>query len=57
MFENTIYFVLRLAVIVALWLSIWRLVKPKTQLMRIFRAALLVLCLLTFLAILRIYES
>ena len=53
-FAGFISFVLRLWLIVALWLCIWRFVKPRTQLMRIFRAALLLLALLGVLALLRI---
>ena len=47
-------FILRLALIVTIWLFVWRYVEPKTQLMRILRAALLVLGLLGALAVMRI---
>ena len=53
MFIDIISFVLRAAVIVTLWICIWRFVEPRTQLMRVFRAALLVACLLTVLVVLR----
>jgi hypothetical protein len=48
------HFVLRLALIVTIWAFIWRFMKPRTQLMRILRAALLVLGLLGALAVMRI---
>lgn len=48
------HFVLRLALIVTTWAFIWRFVEPRTQLMRIFRAVLLVLGLLGVLAVMRI---
>jgi membrane-bound ClpP family serine protease len=54
MLFNLAYFVLRLALIVTIWAFIWRFVKPRTQLMRILRAALLVLGLLGALAVMRI---
>lgn len=54
MFSNIISFVLRMALIVALWAFMWRLVEPRTQFDRIFRAALLLLSLLTVLAVIRI---
>jgi hypothetical protein len=54
MFAGFISFVLRVWLIAALWACIWRFVKPRTQLMRIFRAALLLLALLGVLALLKI---
>ncbi len=54
MLLNIAYFVLRLALIVTIWAFVWRFVKPKTQLMRIVRATLLVLGLLGALAVMKI---
>jgi len=54
MFRSIIFFVLRISLIAALWISVWKLIEPKTQLMRILRAALLVLGLLVVLAMLKI---
>ena len=54
MLRNLIVFVLRLGLIAALWAFIWRFVEPRTQLMRILRAALLLIALLVVLAALRI---
>lgn len=54
MFANIISFVLRIWLIAALWVFIWRSVEPRTQLMRILRAALLLIGLLGILAALRI---
>jgi len=54
MFGSTISLVLRIWLIVAFWAFIWRFVEPRTQLMRILRAALLLLGLLAILAVLRI---
>ena len=48
------YFVLKMALIVTLWAFIWRYVEPRTQAMRVLRAALLVLGLLGVLAVVRI---
>jgi hypothetical protein len=49
-----ISFVLRITLVVTLCLCVWRFVKPKTQLMRVLRAALLVLTLLGILVVLRV---
>jgi hypothetical protein len=46
-------FALRLLLTVAICAFVWTLVKPRTQSMRIVRAALLVLCLLGALVALR----
>lgn len=48
--------VLRISLITVLCAVIWRHVEPRTQLMRILRAALLVFGLLGILAISRITE-
>jgi hypothetical protein len=54
MIEDIISFVLRISLIATLCLFVWRLMKPRTQLMRVFRAALLVIMLLAALTALRI---
>ena len=54
MFANIAHFVLRLALVVTIWAFIWRSIEPKTQLMRILRAALLVLGMLGALAVMKI---
>lgn len=53
MFRNILSFILRISLIAMLWAFVWRLVEPRTQLMRILRALLLVLSLLVILAVLR----
>lgn len=47
-------FILRILLIVMIWAFVWRFVEPKTQLMRVLRAALLVLCLLGAMAVIKI---
>jgi len=54
MLGRMISFILRIGLIAVLWAFIWQVVEPRTQLMRIFRAALLLLGLLGVLAILKI---
>ena len=54
MLGDIIAFVLRIGLVVALWAFVWKYVEPRTQLMRILRAALLVFGLLGILAVLRI---
>ena len=54
MLRDLISFVLRMGLVAAIWAFVWRLVQPRTQLMRIFRAALLLLGLLAVLAVVRI---
>jgi len=54
MFTNFISFILRISLIVAVWSFAWRLLEPRTQLMRILRAAVLLLGLLGILVVLRI---
>jgi hypothetical protein len=48
-----ISFVLRITLVVTLCQFVWRFIKPRTQLMRVLRAALLVLTLLGVLVLLR----
>jgi len=54
MFAKTLLIVLRIWLIAAVWILIWRFVEPKTQTMRVLRAALLLVCLLVILAAVRI---
>ena len=53
MFVSIISFVLRLWLIVAVVVCVWKFVKPETRGMRLLRAALLVLGLLFVLTIVR----
>jgi hypothetical protein len=54
MLRTIVFFVLRISLIAALWAFVWKFVEPKTQLMRVLRAALLVLGLLAILAVIKI---
>ena len=54
MLGNIVFFALRLLLVVATWAFVWRFVEPRTQLMRIMRAALLVLGLLVVLAVVKV---
>jgi len=54
MLRSIVFFVLRISLIAALWAFVWKFIEPKTQLMRVLRAALLVLGLLAILAMLKI---
>ncbi len=54
MLTNTISFILRICLIGSFLFCVWRYVEPRTQLMRILRAALIVLGMLVILAIVRI---
>jgi len=53
MVAASLAFVLRMALIAAVWMFVWRLVKPHSKAFRIVRAALLVFILLVVLATLR----
>ena len=53
MLRSIISFVLRISLVAVLCAFIWGFVEPRTQLMRIFRAALLVLVLLAILAVIK----
>ena len=44
----------RIAIVVGVWACIWRLVVPKTQLLRVLRAALLVLSLSAGLVVMQL---
>lgn len=54
MFTDFVSLILRISLIAALWAFVWKLLEPRTQLMRILRAAVLLLGLLGILVILRI---
>jgi len=54
MIANFIFFALRVFLVITLWGFIWHFVEVKTQGMRIFRAAVLVLVLLVVLALVRV---
>lgn len=54
MLINFIACVLRISLIAVCWSFAWRYVKPTTQLMRIARAAILVVFLLVIMAVLSI---
>jgi len=53
MFTDFLSFILRISFIVALWVFVWKILEPRTQLMRILRAAVLLLGLLGVLVVLR----
>jgi hypothetical protein len=55
MFGGILLFFSRLLLVTAIFVFVWRFVEPRTQLMRILRAALLLLALLGTLAVLRIF--
>jgi hypothetical protein len=54
MFRSLVFFILRISLIAVLWAFVWKFIEPKTQLMRVLRAALLVLGLLVLLAMLKL---
>ena len=54
MLLGSIYVVMRMSLIALVCVCIWRYVQPRTQLMRVFRAALLVLSLFAIWAVVRI---
>lgn len=54
MFRSLVFFVLRISLIAALWAFVWKFIEPKTQLVRVLRAALLVLGLLVILTMLKV---
>jgi len=53
MVRYAVSLILRIGLVVGLWGLVWSFVEPKTQMMRILRAALLVLGLLFVWAVLR----
>jgi len=57
MIGGAVSLILRILLIAALWGFVWRFIEPRTQLRRVLRAALLVLCLLGILFVLRITGS
>ena len=54
MLRSLLYIALKISLIVTLWMFVWHYIEPRTQAMRILRAALLVLGLLGVLAVVRI---
>lgn len=54
MLRGMLSLLLRTSLIAVVWVLVWRLVEPRTQLMRILRAALLLLGLLVILAAIRV---
>ncbi len=54
MYRNILYFAFRLLLVATVCRFVWKIVEPRTQLMRILRAALLLLALLGTLAVIRI---
>jgi hypothetical protein len=54
MFRSVLIFALRLSLVAAIWALVWQVVEPRTQLMRIMRAALLLLGILGVLAVVRL---
>ena len=54
MIDDVVSFVLRAGLVIAFWGVVWSSVKPRTQLLRICRAALLVLGLLGICAVLKL---
>jgi len=50
MVGSFILFVLRVCLIAVIWAAVWLYVEPKTKVMRVIRAALLVVALLLTLA-------
>ena len=54
MVGGVIHFILRVLLIALIWFFVWRFVEPRSQLMRIVRAALLMLSLLAVLAVMKI---
>ncbi len=53
MFPGFISIFLRSAFVITFWVVVWKFVEPKTQQMKVFRAALLLLGSLVALAALR----
>jgi hypothetical protein len=54
MFGNILHFTLRLFLVIAVFSFVWRFIEPKTQLMRILRAVVLLLALLGTLAVIKV---
>ncbi|HUT29391.1 MAG TPA: hypothetical protein VMX13_06340 [Sedimentisphaerales bacterium] len=54
MLRGLLTIVLRISLIAAICGLVWGVVQPRTQLMRIVRAALLLVCLLVVLVVLRL---
>lgn len=54
MLRSVLFFALRFSLVVAIWAFLWQHLEPRTQLTRILRAALLVLCLLGVMAVVKL---
>ena len=52
--SNLLIFGLRFVMVVALWSAIWQFTTPKTQLMKVLRAAMIVIGLAGILAAVRL---
>ena len=50
---DLLYFGLRLAVVVSFWVFIWKIIEPRSQLLKILRASLLVAGFIGFLFIIK----
>jgi len=57
MLSHILHFLLRMGIIMAFSIFVWKFIKPRTQGARILRAALLAAGLLVMLAILRVAGS
>jgi hypothetical protein len=55
MVGSFILFVLRMCLIATIWAAVWLYVEPKTRVMRVIRAALLVVALLLTLAAMKTF--
>lgn len=55
--HNIVSFFLRLLVVVCVWVLVWRLIEPQTQVRRLLRVGLLILGLLGTLAALKAMGS
>jgi len=53
MLANALSFFLRVLLLVAIFGFVWRVIEPRNRLMRVLRAAVLLLCLIGVLAFLR----
>ena len=54
MLADAFTFLLRICLVVVIWLAVWRLIQPRTRMLRILRAALLALAMLAILALVKI---
>jgi len=54
MLANVLSFMLRAFLLLAIFAFVWRVIEPRNELMRLLRAAVLVLCLVGVLILLRV---